>query len=205
MHFPYPVPPDAEGLYDGIAWRGDAKVDELEPYGEPRKFRWRLYSTMLFRALLHVHSAHPHRTMVVLNQSCLSAGHARFLESPAFHNVFRTQSWPVLLVSTAGPWEASIGDFWALWLVEWSNALNVPAARVTLGQVYARAEARYWERNRSLKEHNDNVARQASSPAYTPLSFGTVHLHEGRGKGSDEQRPMSETAVWDLLVEEEAL
>ena len=198
MHFPYPVPPDAEALYDGVAWKGDAKVDELEPYGEPRKFRWRLYSTMLFRSLLHVHTAHPHRTTVVLNQSCLSAGHARFLEQPAFQAVFRTQSWPVLLVSTAGPWEASIGDFWELWLEEWGHALNVPAAHTTLGDVYARAEARYWERNRSLKEHNDNVATGA--PAFTPLTFGTVHLHEGRGK---QGQPMRETVVWDLVREEE--
>lgn len=35
---------------------------------------------------------------------------------------------------------------------------------------------------------------------YHPLTFGTVHLHEGRGKGG---KPMSETAVWDLLMEEE--
>ena len=84
MHFPHPVPPDAEALYESVAWRGDANVDGTEPYG-PRKFRWRLYSTMLFQSLLRAQRAHPARTTVVLNQSCLSAGHARFLEVRAFH------------------------------------------------------------------------------------------------------------------------
>lgn len=48
----------------------------------------------------------------------------------------------------------------------------------------------------------DESPREASGAdeEYHPLTFGTVHLHEGRGKGG---KPMSETAVWDLLMEEE--
>jgi len=197
MLFPYPVPAEAEGLYDSVAWRGDTNVDATEPYG-PRKYRWRLYSTMLFQALLSAQRAHPARTTVLLNQSCLSAAHARFLELDAFHEHFRTKDWPILHVSTAGPWEASISDLWQLWIDEWSHALGAPAARATLGEIFARAERRYWEKNGSLKEHNAHVMHAA--PAFTPLSYGTVHMHEGRGKAG---KPMRETVLWEMLIEEE--
>jgi hypothetical protein len=150
---------------------------------------------MLFKALLRVQSAHPERVTIVLNQSCLSAGHARFLEG-ALAQHYHTTRWPVLHVSTAGAWEASISDFWMLWLDEWTHALATPAARTTLGEIYKRAEQRYWEQNRAVQAHNESVADAA--PAFKPLSFGTVHLHEGRGK---DGRPMRETVLWDLLID----
>jgi hypothetical protein len=195
VNFPHPAPQDAEGLYEGIAYRGDETVDTIEPYG-PQKFRWRLYSTMLFRALLHERLHHPRRKLVVFNQSCLSAGHARFLHHAPFDAHFGTHSWPVLHISTAGPWEASISDYWALFLEEWTHALAVPAQRRTLGQVFRRAEERYYEKNRCVADHNRAVAeRGESTPTHKPLSFGTVHLHHGGG--------MADLPVWDLLVEEE--
>ena len=85
-----------------------------------------------------------------------------------------------------------------LWLDEWTHALSTPVARTTLGDVFTRAEKRYWQLNESVKAHNEGV--QHAAPAFKPLSFGTVHLHEGRGK---DGRPMRETVLWDLLVEEE--
>lgn len=110
MHFPHPVPPEAEWMYDGVAYAGDKNVDTEVPFG-PRKFRWRLYSTMLFQALLQSFQKHPGRQWILLNQSCLSAGHARFLHHAPFVQHFGTQRWPVCLVSTAGPYETSIADF----------------------------------------------------------------------------------------------
>ena len=76
---PHPCPEALEELYDGVAWRGDANVNTLTPFG-PKKFRWRLYATQLFQALLQSFGANPTRQVVLLNQSCLSAGHARFLQ-----------------------------------------------------------------------------------------------------------------------------
>ena len=199
MHFPHPVPPAAEGLYDGVAYAGDAEGDSLVPYG-PRKHRWRLYSTMLFQALLKAVSVRPGRSIVLLNQSCLSAGHARFLQQEAFQRVFNTHAWPVCLVSTAGPYETSIADFWDAYLHEWAAALSAPAARRTLGQIFAAAEAHYYAANACIRAHNAAVAAEAR-PAHLPLSFGTIHMHEGQGKGGGA---MSDTVLWDLLVEEEA-
>ena len=198
MHFPHPVPVEAEGLYDGVAYAGDKAGDSLVPFG-PRKHRWRLYSTMLFQALLRSFCARPHRQIVVLNQSCLSAGHARFLQHEPYQKAFNTRAWPISLVSTAGPYEASIADFWDAYLREWAAAISVPAARRTLGQVLAAAEARYYAANRGMQAHNAAVAAE-TRPAHLPLSFGTIHMHEGQGKGGGA---MSDTAIWDLLVEEE--
>lgn len=147
--------------------------------------------------MLRVQQRHPTRTTVLVNQSCLSAGHARFLEQAAFHQQFRTTEWPILHVSTAGPWEASLGSFWPLWLDEWSRAVASPTLRTTLGDIYARAERRYYEVNASLRAHNEQAAHAA--PTYSPLSFGTLNLHEG----SRDKQPMRQTALWDLLIEEE--
>lgn len=49
------------------------------------------YATVTFQALLSVATRHPNRQMIILNQSCLSEGHARFL----FHAPFLRRT-PVL-------------------------------------------------------------------------------------------------------------
>ena len=295
IHFPHPCPEVHESLYDGVAWRGDANVNTTTPFG-PKKFRWRLYATQIFQALLQSFSINPGRQVVLLNQSCLSAGHARFLQESPFRQHFSTERWPVCLVSTAGPYETSIADFWDAFLGEWAHAVEVPVERRTIGTIFRNAEAKYYALNRGLKEHNDKARQLAeltrtrsgessdgdanglgaaagggataeggggggkaagsalggggdgggdgggggsgdggvgsdaaaasaasgaasssggaaagapssessghdSPPAEDlhPLSFGTVHLHEGRAKAGG---PMSETTVWDLLLEE---
>lgn len=48
-------------------------------------------------------------------------------------------------------------------------------------------------------ESADENALSSVHQQLHPLTFGTVHLHEGRGKDGG---PMSETSVWDLLMEE---
>ena len=50
----------------------------------------------------------------------------------------------MLHVSTAGPWEASIGDFWDAFLCEFGRAVERPTERVTLSQVYEAAKSRYY-------------------------------------------------------------
>ena len=71
--------------------------------------------------------------------------------------------------------------------------------RVTLSRIFHNAEAKYYASNTGLKEHNESAAAR-SRPPHQPLSFGTILMHEGRGIHGG---PMSETALWDLLAEEE--
>jgi len=167
------VPPEAEGLYAGVAYAGDKNNDTDVPFG-PKKFRWRLYATMLFQALLQSFQHHPGRQVVLLNQSCLSAGHARFLHHAPFVQHFGTQSWPILMVSTAGPYETSIADFWDAFLEEWSHAVAQPVERRTLGHIFRVAEAKYYALNRTLKEHND-IVRQMSSESADENALSSVH------------------------------
>ena len=78
------------------------------------------------------------------------------------------------------------------------RAISQPLRRITLGDAFRRAEARYYAQNATLKAHNESV--QATRPEHVPLSFGTVQLHEGK---ASDGKPMSELPVWDLLLEEE--
>lgn len=57
----------------------------------------------------------------------------------------------VLMVSTAGPYETSIADFWDAFLEEWSHAVAQPVERRTLGHIFRVAEAKYYALNRTLK------------------------------------------------------
>ena len=145
-----------------------------------------------------VRQRHPRKT-IVLNQSCLAAGHARFLLHQPFKDHLATHQWPVLMISTAGEFETSLGDFMRCWVDSLVHAVARPAARVTLGGVFAAAERRYHERNRGLRAQNEASPRSASVPADgvpMELTVGTPHQHGG---DSREGVPMSEVAVWDLL------
>lgn len=103
----------------------------------------------------------------------------------------------MLHVSTAGPWEASLADYWDLFLSEFTRAVSQPLSRFTLGHAFRQAEARYYAQNAQLRAHNESVQR--TQREHAPLSFGTVHLHEGKAA---DGRPMSDVPIWDLLLEE---
>ena len=202
---PHPTPEaEAKELYAGVAWAAGAAAPGSDPHPlGPTPHRWRLYGTQLLQALLSVRQRHPRRKTIVLNQSCLAAGHARFLLHQPFKDHLATHQWPVLMISTAGEFETSLGDFMRCWVDSLVHAVARPAARVTLGGVFAAAERRYHERNRGLRAQNEASPRSASVPADgvpMELTVGTPHQHGG---DSREGVPMSEVAVWDLLLEEE--
>ncbi|KAL1526483.1 hypothetical protein AB1Y20_015193 [Prymnesium parvum] len=196
--FPYPAPEsEQEALYATVAWAGDAEVMTAVPYG-PRKYLWRLYATQLFQALLDVFTRHPHRQVVLLNQSCLAEGQARYLFHEPFVRAFRTDAWHVLHMSTAEQYEPSLGTFWECFLAEFARAVERPVLRITLGQVYNAAKAQYYAVNCDLKQHNEVVRADQQHSPFTPRSFGTPNIHEGRAR---DGRFMTDVAVWELLNE----
>lgn len=127
-------PSDEEALYSTVAWRGDSEALTPLPYG-PGKHRWRLYSTQLFQALLPTVTKRPARQTIIVNQSCLSEGQARYLFHPPLVKAFATHDWPVLHISTAAMYEPSLGSFWDGFLSELSKAVEQPTRGATLGQV----------------------------------------------------------------------
>ena len=181
---PHPTPEaEAKELYAGVAWAAGAAAPGSDPHPlGPTPHRWRLYGTQLLQALLSVRQRHPRRKTIVLNQSCLAAGHARFLLHQPFKDHLATHQWPVLMISTAGEFETSLGDFMRCWVDSLVHAVARPAARVTLGGVFAAAERRYHERNRGLRAQNEASPRSASVPADgvpMELTVGTPHQHGG--------------------------
>ncbi len=208
VYFPHPIWPEDSHLYDVVAFSGDDGHTPPKWFpGGPPKACYRLYSTMLFQALLNVKQRFPKRQTILLNQCCLSAGQARFLFDPRYQQHFRTSDWPVLHMATAGQFENSLGDFWDLWLDELSHAVERPACRLTLADIYGAAEQRYYERNRGLRKHNEQNEQsnpEAKAIDYgtdgvpLSLSFGTVGLHAGR---TSDGRAMGEVPIWDLLLE----
>lgn len=174
MHFPYPAPSEKDHLYDVVSHRGFESVDPHPDWdwGAP-KYRWKLYSQMLFKVYHDVLEKAPWRRHLLVHQFCLSGGAANFMRQLSYQNFFGTRGWPIFAITTAGRFEPSLGNFIDFWTDEFSRALR-EGGNKTLGAVYKTAEQRYWEANPDVKTLNSSLARADDQPPADDTEATTV-------------------------------
>eukprot|EP00929_Paragymnodinium_shiwhaense_P095678 TRINITY_DN56922_c0_g1_i3.p1 TRINITY_DN56922_c0_g1~~TRINITY_DN56922_c0_g1_i3.p1 ORF type:complete len:471 (-),score=75.96 TRINITY_DN56922_c0_g1_i3:167-1579(-) len=183
MHFPHPVPDAAVGDYDVVSYEGFSEVDPYPDWdwGLP-KWRWRLYSQMLFKAHHEVLERTPRRRLVLLHQFCLSGGAADFMRRNAYQAYCGTRTWPVFAMVTAGRFEPALGSFVDYWTQQFASALKDGGHR-TVGDVYREAERIYWEANSELYRFNASIpVAQDQSPeddANATSRVGTIGCEFG--------------------------
>eukprot|EP00927_Polykrikos_kofoidii_P026221 TRINITY_DN23399_c0_g1_i1.p1 TRINITY_DN23399_c0_g1~~TRINITY_DN23399_c0_g1_i1.p1 ORF type:complete len:507 (+),score=64.64 TRINITY_DN23399_c0_g1_i1:98-1618(+) len=196
LHLPHPVAPEEDSLYDVVSHHGFDSTDPFPEWdwGGP-KFRWKLYSQMLFRAYHSVLERTPRRRLVLLHQFCLSGGAIEFMRRPAYRTYCGTELWPIYAIVTAGRFEPALGDFVGFWTNEFSKALDEGGHR-TLADVYASAERSYWEANKEMQKFNASVVL-ADADNTNPLTVGQV----GSAAGIDAwaMRSMGEVPVGHLF------
>merc|ERR1719488_399860 len=100
-------------------------------------------------------------------------------------------------ISTAGTYEASLTGFWEEWLRALRRAVERPAARLRLGDVYDAAERAYWAANRELEQHNARIAATeaaAALPTGGEAAAGEAAAGEAAVPSSVSGRAASSTA-----------
>mmetsp|Transcript_90052 Transcript_90052/g.156040 ORF Transcript_90052/g.156040 Transcript_90052/m.156040 type:complete len:478 (-) Transcript_90052:53-1486(-) len=188
LHFPHPVPDEEDHLYDVVSHSGFDNVDPHPEWnwGAP-KYRWKLYSQMLFQAYHEVLQRAPRRRLVLFHQFCLSGGVANFMRHASYQAYCGTSRWPVFVMTTAGRFEPSLGNFVDFWTREFVGAL-LEGERRTLGDVYTAAEKAYWEANPDLLALNESMEAARGSKALelgedadesAPTTVGTVSREAG--------------------------
>lgn len=191
LHFPHPTPAEDSHLYDVVSHSG---FDQVDPHPEwdwgAPKYRWKLYSQMLFQAYHEVLQRAPRRRLVLFHQFCLSGGVANFMRQLSYQAYCGTSRWPVFVVATAGRFEPSLGNFIDFWTREFSGALREDNRR-TLGDVYAVAERAYWEANPGLRELNESLNSSAEA------SKGTSELGADEESEQTTVGTVSREAGWD--------
>lgn len=188
LHFPHPVPMEEDHLYNVVSHSG---FDQVDPHPEwnwgAPKYRWKLYSQMLFQAYHEVLQRAPRRRLVLFHQFCLSGGVANFMRHESYQAYCGTGRWPVFVMTTAGRFEPSLGNFVDFWTHEFVGAV-LEGARRTLGDVYTAAEKAYWEANPDLLALNESAEAAKGSKALElgediddsePTTVGTVSREAG--------------------------
>mmetsp|Transcript_137954 Transcript_137954/g.440607 ORF Transcript_137954/g.440607 Transcript_137954/m.440607 type:complete len:601 (+) Transcript_137954:891-2693(+) len=190
MHFPHPVPVEADNLYDFVSHQGFEDVDPHPEWdwGAP-KYRWKLYSQILFQAHHTVLQRSPRRRLVLFHQFCLSGGAANFMRQRSYQTYCGTKRWPVFAIVTAGRFEAALGNFVGLWIDELVSALDEGGSR-TLGDVYKAAEQRYWGASPDVRASNAAVAAQRADArhAESPLA-SSMELTDAGSPELEETEP----------------
>jgi len=146
------VPEAAESMYSFVATKG-----QQQPHHH-------LYATQLSQLFASLARARPEVSVVGLFNACLSGGNLKFLDPPrqgAEGGWWQRDRHKVFLMSSAPPMqEALVGGLWTAWFGLLDEALSAEdgGASITLGQLYASAEARYLREN-SYDVMNGVIAR----------------------------------------------